>query len=56
MIYYRRFTPLFTYKVLKPQIHFEVITEPIHIGICVSITLAFIFKVDIKLQFTISNM
>ena len=31
------FIPLFTYKALKPQIYYEVITEPIHIGICVSI-------------------
>lgn len=28
------FTPLQTYKVLKPQIHFEAIAEHIHFGKC----------------------
>lgn len=31
------FTPFLTYKVLKPQTCFEIITEPLHIGICASL-------------------
>lgn len=31
------FTPFLTYKVLKPQTCFEIITEPLHIVICASL-------------------